>query len=336
MTPPNPAHVPSHDAGRRRALAVLGGGLVAVAVSPVRAEVWPSRPIRLLVPYPAGGATDFLGRTLGAELAAKLGQQVIVENKPGATTIVAAEALMRAPADGHTLMLADTSTLATNPNLYRKLPYDPRKDLQPVARVARIPLLLAMPGAQILDTWPELRDMLKGAPDGLNYGSPGLGSPHHLAMEMLARQVGFKAQHIPYKGAAPVLQDLLGGQIQFAFLDLPTARGAIAAGRLRAVAAGTRTRIGALPQVPTLDEMGVKGFDAFAWQGLVAPARTSAEIVARLQAMVDETLRLPAFAQKLADGGIDPFPAGAEAFAAFVAQETVRWGAVIREAGIAL
>jgi tripartite-type tricarboxylate transporter receptor subunit TctC len=265
--------------------------------------------VRLIVPYPAGGATDFIGRTLAAELAPRLGQQVVVENRPGATTIVAAEVLVRAPADGHTLMLADTATLATNPALYRRLPYDPAKDLSAVA-AARVRTL--------------------------NFGSPGLGSPHHLTAELFRRQTGAQLQHVPYKGAAPVVQDLVGGRLEFAFLDLPTVRGALAGHRLRLLGVATRRRLEALPEVATLDEQGVRGFDAFAWQGLVGPAAMAIDRVTTLYRHVDASLGGTALKQRLADGGVEIFGAAPGQFAGFVAAETRRWAQVIGEAGIRL
>jgi tripartite-type tricarboxylate transporter receptor subunit TctC len=317
--------------GRRR---LIAAGACALVAPGARAEAYPSRPLRLIVPYPAGGATDFIGRTLAAELSSRLGQQVVVENRPGATTIVAVEVLVRAPADGHNLMLADTATLATNPALYRRLPYDPAKDLTAVARVARIPLLLAVPADSPLKDVPAL--VTAARVRTLNFGSPGLGSPHHLTAELFRRQTGAQLQHVPYKGAAPVVQDLVGGRLEFAFLDLPTVRGALAGQRLRLLGVATRRRLDALPEVATLDEQGVRGFDAFAWQGLVGPARMPMERVGMLYRHVDAAISSAALGQRLADGGVEAFGAAPGQFAGFVAAETRRWAQVIGEAGIRL
>lgn len=317
---------------RIRLLAAIAATLAAPRV-PFAAD-YPARDLRLVVPYPPGGATDFIARTLGAEMSSRLGRPIVIENRPGATTNVAAEMVAHAPPDGHLLMLADTATLATNVSLYRKLPYDPQRDLLPVARIARIPLLLVVPAES---PTPTLATLLAKARQGnLVYGSGGLGSPHHLAMELFARRAGFRAQHVPYKGAAPMLQDLLGARLDVAFLDLPTARGAIAGGRLRALATGTKTRLDALPGLSTLDESGMPGFDAFAWQGLVVPARTPDAVVTRLYGVVDEVLRMPALRQKLDDAGVEAFPANPGAFAAFISAERTRWSAVIREAALSL
>ena len=317
--------------GRRR---LIAAGACALVAPGARAEAYPSRPLRLIVPYPAGGATDFIGRTLAADLSSRLGQQVVVENRPGATTIVAAEVLVRAPADGHTLMLADTATLATNPALYRRLPYDPAKDFSAVARVARIPLLLAVPADSPLKDVPSLVTAARART--LNFGSPGLGSPHHLTAELFRRQTGVQLQHVPYKGAAPVVQDLVGGRLEFAFLDLPTVRGALAGHRLRLLGVATRRRLDALPEVATLDEQGVRGFDAFAWQGLVGPAGMPMDRVGTLYRHVDAAIGSAALRQRLADGGVEAFGAAPGQFAGFVAAETRRWAQVIGEAGIRL
>jgi len=320
------------ERGRIRLVGAVAGTLLAPRSG--TAADYPSRDLRLVVPYPAGGATDFIARTLGAELAARLGVAVVVENRPGAATNVAAEMVARAPADGHVLMLADTATLATNASLYRKLSYDAQRDLLPVVRVARIPLLLVVPAQGGTPTLAML--LSKARAGGIVYGSPGLGSPHHLAMELYSRQVGFSAQHVPYKGAAPVLQDLLGARIDAAFLDLPTVRGALAGGKLRVLAVGTRRRIDAMPGVSTLDESGTPEFDVFAWQGIVVPARTPGAVVARLHGVIGEALKLPALRSKLEEAGVEPFPADPQVFAAFVAAESARWGTVIRKAGLSL
>ncbi len=314
----------------------LAGAIAATACLTrlVHAADYPSKEIRLVVPYPPGGATDFIGRTLAAELTAKLGKGVVVENRPGAGTNIAAEFVARAPADGHIIMLADSATLATNKTLYRKLSYDPQKDLLPIARVARIPLLLVAPAEGETRTLAMLH--AKGRSGEITYGSPGLGSPHHLAMALYARRTGLHAAHVAYKGAAPVLQDLLGARLDAAFLDLPTVRGAMAGGRIKVLAVGTRARLDAMPGVSTLDESGAAGFDAFAWQGIVVPAGTPAAVAARLGAVLDEILKTPVVVQKLDEAGVIAAPAAQSEFVKFIADESARWGSVIREAGLSL
>jgi len=314
----------------------LAGVIIGAACVPhvVHAADYPAKEIRLVVPYPPGGATDFIGRTLAAELTVRLGRSVVVENRPGAGTNIAAEFVARAPADGHVILLADSATLATNKTLYRKLSYDPQRDLVPVARVARIPLLLVAPADGQTRTLSMLH--AKARSDEITYGSPGLGSPHHPAMALYARRAGLNANHVPYKGAAPVLQDLLGARLDAAFLDLPTVRGAMGGGRIKVLAVGTKARLDAMPGVSTLDESGAGGFDAFAWQGIVVPAGTPAAAVGRLGAAVDDILRTPAVVLKLDEAGVIAAPAGQAEFSRFIAEESARWGAVIREAGLSL
>ena len=332
-----PSFLPGKTPNRTRRRLLLASGAAATAASlGVRADDFPNRPVRLLVPYPAGGATDFIARTLGADLSGRLGQQWVIENRPGATTIVAAELLARSHADGYTLMLADTATLATNRSLYAKLSYDPLRDFTPIARVARIPLCLVTSVESPWTSTESLMAALKSRPGGFNVGSSGLGSPHHLAAELFLRQTGLRAQHVPYKGAAPMLQDLVGHRIDFAFLDLPTMRGALAGGRLRLLAAATRKRLKALPDLASLDEQGLHGFDAFAWQGIVAPAKLPAERVSTLYRAIDASLDASALEQRLAEGGVEVFPAAPGQFSAFIASETQRWAKVIADAGIRL
>lgn len=318
----------------RRRLHLAGAIAAAWVPTASRAADYPSKEVRLVVPYPPGGATDFIGRTLAAELSMRLGRGVVVENRPGAGTNIAAEFVARATADGHVLLLADSATLATNKTLYRKLSYDPQRDLVPVARVARIPLLLVVPAEGDTRTLAMLH--AKARAGDITYGSPGLGSPHHLAMALYARRAGLHVNHVPYKGAAPVLQDLLGARLDAAFLDLATVRGATGGGRIRVLAVGTKARLDAMPGVSTLDESGAGGFDAFAWQGIVAPAGTPQAAVTRLGAALDEILRTPAVVQKLDDAGVIAAPASQAEFARFIAEESARWGAVIREAGLSL
>jgi tripartite-type tricarboxylate transporter receptor subunit TctC len=314
----------------------LAGVIAAAACVPglVRAADYPAKEIRLVVPYPPGGATDFIGRTLAAELTTRLGRSVVVENRPGAGTNIAAEFVARAPADGHVILLADSATLATNKTLYRKLSYDPQRDLVPVARVARIPLLLVAPADGETRTLAMLHARARAGE--ITYGSPGLGSPHHLAMALYARRAGLNVSHVPYKGAAPVLQDLLGGRLDAAFLDLPTVRSAMGGGRIKVIAVGTKARLDAMPGVSTLDESGAGGFDAFAWQGIVVPAGTPIPVVTRLGVALEEILRTPAIVKKLDDAGVLAAPASQADFARFIAEETARWGAVIRDAGLSL
>ena len=243
-----------------------------------QAQVYPAKQLRLVVPYPAGGGTDFFARTVGAQLAVQLGQPVVVENRPGAATIIGAEAVAKSAPDGYTLLLGDTATFAVNPSLYKKLPYDPSKDLSPVTMTGRFALLLVVNPAKLkADSVKELVEMAKQASGRIDYASPGPGSPHHLAMEMFKQRTGTQFTHVPYKGAAPAIQDLLSGQVPLMFLDLAAGAPQIKAGKLKALAVASDKRIAALPDLVTVGEAGIDGFRSLG----VAGSRRSRKHAAR-------------------------------------------------------
>jgi tripartite-type tricarboxylate transporter receptor subunit TctC len=300
-----------------------------------QAQVYPAKPIRLVVPYPAGGGTDFFARTVGAQLAQQLGQPIAVENRPGAATIIGAEVVAKSAPDGYTLLLGDTATFAVNPTLYKKLPYDPSKDLSPITMTGRFALLLVVNPAKMRATSVrELVENAKKTPGKLDYASPGPGSPHHLAMEMFKQQTGTEFTHVPYKGAAPAIQDLLSGQIPLMFLDLAAGAPQIKAGKLKALAVASDKRIAALPDLPTVAESGVAGFEAWAWQVLAVPAGTPKEIVARLGAEYRKAINVPELRQKLIDAGIDPLQSSPGDASAYIRSETLKWAKVISEGKI--
>lgn len=299
-----------------------------------QAQTYPTQPIKLVVPYPAGGGTDFFARTIGAKLSEQLGQQVVIENKPGAATIIGAESVSHAPADGYTMLLGDTATFAVNPTLYKKLPYDPLKDFEPVTLTGRFALLLVANLAVPVNNAAELIKLAKLKPGELNYGSPGPGSPHHLAMESLKQRTGISVVHVPYKGAAPAVQDLLGGQIPMMFLDLATGGPLIKAGKIKALAVASPKRIAPLPDVPTLSEAGVADFEAWAWQGIVVPAKTPKDIVARLNDAFAKAIADPAVRQKIVEAGIDPLHSTPQQFTDYMKSESAKWAKVIAEGNI--
>jgi len=289
------------------------------------------------VPYPAGGGTDFFARTVGAQLSAQLGQPVVVDNRPGAATIVGAEAVAKSPADGYTLLLGDTATFAVNPSLYKKLPYDPTKDLAPVTMTGRFALLLVVNPAKLTaPTVGALVEEAKRRPGRINYASPGPGSPHHLAMEMFKQRTGVEFTHVPYKGAAPAVQDLLGGQVSLMFLDLAAGAPQVKSGKLKALAVASDKRIAALPDMPTVSEAGVPGFEAWAWQVLAVPAATPRDIVARLNAEFGKAIAMPEIRQKLIDAGIDPLQSSPGDASAYIRSETLKWAAVIAQGKISV
>ncbi len=315
---------------------ILLAAALSLAVA-AQAQVYPAKPLRLVVPYPAGGGTDFFARTVGAQLSDQLGQPVVIENKPGAATIIGAEAVAKAPGDGYTLLLGDTATFAVNPNLYKKLPYDPSKDLSPVTMTGRFALLLVVnPDKLKVASVKELLDSTKQSSSRVDYASPGPGSPHHLAMEMFKQRTGAQFTHVPYKGAAPAIQDLLAGQVPLMFLDLAAGAPQIKAGKLRALAVASDKRIAALPDLATVSEAGVPGFEAWAWQVLAVPDSTPHEIVDRLNAEYRKAIAVPEIRQKLIDAGIDPLQSSPHDASAYIRSETLKWGKVISDGKISV
>jgi len=314
-------------------LALLALGLAAG--QPARAaDAWPSQPVRWVVPYPAGGGTDVVARTLGQAITPALGQQVVIDNRPGAATIVGADAVAHARPDGYTLLTADTATLAANPALYRKLPYDAGKDFVHVGLVARFPLILVAAPNFPARTLKEAVEYAQQNPGKVNFASPGAGSPHHLAMELFMDQTRTKMTHVPYKGAAPAVQDLLAGQVDLMFLDLAAGQQNIIAGKVRALGAATPRRLAALPAVPTVAEAGVPGFEAYAWQGVVAPAGTPRPVVARLNAELARALKSPEVQKRFEGIGVEPVSGTPEEFAQYARAESERWGKLIKAKGI--
>jgi tripartite-type tricarboxylate transporter receptor subunit TctC len=300
-----------------------------------QAQVYPAKQLRLVVPYPAGGGTDFFARTVGAQLAVQLGQPVVIENRPGAATIIGAEAVAKSAPDGYTLLLGDTATFAVNPSLYKKLPYDPSKDLSPVTMTGRFALLLVVnPSKLKVNSVTELVEMAKQASGRIDYASPGPGSPHHLAMEMFKQRTGTQFTHVPYKGAAPAIQDLLSGQVPLMFLDLAAGAPQIKAGKLKALAVAGDKRIAALPDLVTVSEAGVEGFEAWAWQVLAVPENTPRDIVTRLNAEYRKAIAMPELRQKLIDAGIDPLQSSPQDASAYIRSETLKWAKVISEGKI--
>jgi tripartite-type tricarboxylate transporter receptor subunit TctC len=320
-----------------RLTTVLGLGVgLALAGQPVPAQTYPTKPIRLIVPYPAGGGTDFFARAVGAKLSENLGQQIVVENRPGAATIIGAEAVARAAPDGYTLLLGDTATFAVNPSLYKKLPYDPVKDFQPISLTGRFALLLVVHPSVQAGSVKELIALAKSKPGQLSYASPGPGSPHHLAMELFKQRTSVDIVHVPYKGSAPAVQDLLGGRIPVMFLDLATGAPHIKAGKIKALAVASPKRITVMPDLATVADSGVPGYEAWAWQGLVAPAKTPPEIVAKLGAEYAKAIADTGVKEKVIEAGIDPLQSSPQALAEYIKSEQAKWAKVVKDGGISV
>jgi tripartite-type tricarboxylate transporter receptor subunit TctC len=320
----------------RRRLSFTLGASAALAAVAVRAQAFPSRPLRWIVPYPAGGGSDFLARTVGAQLDKQLGQPVIIENRPGAATMIGAEAVAKSPPDGYTVLTADNGTLVFNPALYRKVPYDVARDFAPVGLMARFPLIIVANPATGYKTAADLIAAARAQPGKLSYASVGAGSPHNLAMELVKQRSDTFIVHIPYRGAAPAVQDVLGNQVPVMVIDTAVGLPHIRSGKLVALGVLSKQRLAALPNVPTLAEQGLGDIEVHAWQGMVVPAATPREIIARLNTELIKALDAPEVRRKLQDFGLEPTPGTPEQMAAYIRSETERWHALIRHRGLTL
>ena len=322
---------------RRRAIAGFGGGLALLTGLPVFAQTaYPSRTIKMIVPYPPGGTTDLLGRMVADQLQSGLGATVVVENKPGAATSTGAELVAMSEPDGYTLLMATSTTLAINKTMYRKLPYDPVKDFTPIALVAAVPFTLICNPQLPVKTLPEFIAYAKSKP-GLAYGSGGNGSPQHLGAEMLKTAAGIDIRHVPYRGSVPAMLDVIAGHISFMVVDLQPALPQIRAGKLRVLGVTTPKRVAAAPDIPTLAEGGLKGFELVPWQGVVAPAGVPRPIIDRLAAQIGKLMADPATRRKLTTIGLEPLPESTpDSFAAFVKAEVERWAGIVKKSGTEL
>jgi len=291
---------------------------------------YPTKPIRLVVPFTPGGSTDILARAIGLELTKAWGQSVIVENVPGAGGSIGADKVAKAPADGYTLLMGHIGTLAVNPSLYPNLPYDPVKSFSPVAWVARVPNVLVVHPSVKANTLKELVALAKSKPGQLNYGSGGNGSAANLATEYFKMQTGTSLLHIPYRGTAPAVTDLVGGQIQVLFTGAPAVMGQIKSGQLRALAVSSPRRVDALPDLPTVAETGYKDFEADQWYGVVAPTGTPKEIVARLNSQINLALNSAELKTRLNSEGAIATPNTPEVFGSLIQTEIARWKPVIQ------
>jgi len=294
------------------------------------AATYPSKPIRLVVPFTPGGSTDILARAIGQKLTEAWGQPVVIDNVPGAGGAIGADKVAKAPADGYTLLMGHIGTLAVNTSLYPNLPYDPVKSFAPVAWVARVPNVLVVHPAVPAKNVKELVALAKTKPGQLNYGSGGNGSAANLATEYFKMQTGTAILHIPYRGTAPAVTDLVGGQIQVLFTGAPAVIGHIKSGQLRALAVSSPQRIPALPDLPTVAEAGYKDFAADQWYGVVAPAGTSPDIVAKLNSLINQSLASPELKTRLNNEGAIATPDTPANFGKLIVSEIARWKPVIQ------
>jgi len=320
---------------RRRILHhILQAAALLAAAFPAFAQE--GKPIEWVVGYAVGGGSDAVARSVAEELRKSLGRTVIVNNKPGAATNIAAEYVAKSKDIGNVMLTADFATLAANPALFGKLPYDAERDFAPIGLLARFPLLLVVaPQVQAKD-FKEFAAWARTQAGGVSYGSAGIGSPHHLAGELLRERSGLKLQHVAYRGAAPAVQDLIGGQIPVALMDTASVQQYITSGKLRAIGVASPKRLAAFPEVPTLAEQGLGGFEAYAWQGLVVPAATPPATVAALSKALQQALESTAVKARFQALSLEAMPGTPQDMAAYAKGERERWGKLIRDNGIKL
>jgi tripartite-type tricarboxylate transporter receptor subunit TctC len=316
------------------AAAMLWAAILVGMPVPGLAETYPDRAVHWIVPYPPGSGTDVVARLLGERLAQSLGKPVVIDNKPGAGAAIGVEALAKSAPDGYTIGMADTGPLAINPALYPKLGYDPVKSFAPITNIAMLPFLLVVNPSLPAKSVQELIAIAKEKPGQINYASVGNGSSVHLATEVFKKMAGIDMTHIPYKGSAPALQDLLGGQVSVMFVNLLSSQAYLKEGTLRPLAVAPAKRLSALPDLPTVAEAGVPGYDFISWFGLLAPAGTPEPIVQRLNGEIVRILKDPDMRARLIEqGGLEPVGSSPQEFASLIASEMTHWAEIVRSTG---
>ena len=312
-----------------RRLAAL---LATLTLASPALAAWPERPVKILIGYAAGGSTDVVGRLLAPKLSERLGQPVVIENKPGGAGDLAAEVMLQGPADGYTLLMSTVALHAINPGLYKARRFDPVNDFVPIAMIASYPMILIASPQTTFKTLPEMKAAAsKGT---LFYASSGIGSPGHLSGELLTRALGEKITHVPYKGGSPSVVAVMSGEAQMSFATLPAVVPQIRSGKVRAVGLASKSRNPAVPETPTLIEMGIADFDVGTWTGFVGPKGTPAEVVQKLNAAVSAVLADPAIRQRLIDEGAEIRTMTPAEFGAYIKAENTRWVKVVRDAGV--
>lgn len=321
---------------RRAPKGLLAGLFTLLAACAWAQGAYPQKTVRLIVPFPPGGGNDVIARVVAQKLTDKWGQTVVVENRAGANGIVGLQALMQAPADGYTLAVGAAGPMAVNPSLYAKLPYDPLKDFAPITNLVNFPLLLVTHPSVPAKTTRELVALAKAKPGQLTYASPGSGNSGHLAGELFNSMAGVQIVHIPYKGQGPAQTDLMAGQVNMLYSSIPSVINQVKSGQLTAIAVGSAKRLASIPDVPTISESGVPGYEAYSWVGLVAPAQTPPDIVRKIHRDVSEILKQRDVADKLNQQGALPIGDTPEEFTQYIRDEIAKWGKVVREANIKL
>ncbi|UUX93987.1 tripartite tricarboxylate transporter substrate binding protein [Aquabacterium sp. J223] len=317
----------------QRTTAMLAFAALAGSAS---AQAWPTKPIRIVVPFPPGGGTDIIARETSQHVAKATGWTFVIDNRPGAGGNLGVDAAAKSAADGYTLVLGQTSNLAINPTLYAKLPYDPQKDLAPIVLLANAPLVLVTGVNTPYKTLADAVQAAKAKPGQVNFASPGNGTVAHLTSEMFQKAAGVKTQHVPYKGASQAMTDVVSGTVDLYMSSVPTLLGQIKQGKLRALAVTSARRVDDLPDVPTINESGYKGFDAVTWFGLLAPAGTPKDVIAKVNAEFNKALRQAELSKRLGDEGADTAGGTPEEFAALIRSDIPRWGKVVKDSGTKL
>jgi len=327
---------------RRSLLALAAGALgpsATLLATPARAaDAYPAHPLRWIVAYPAAGGSDFLARQLAPQMGKQMGQTIVIDNRPGAAGIIGTEAASKAPGDGYTLLTGDNGAMVFHTALYKSLPYNP-SDFVPIGFMASFPLILAVNPSAGFTSATQFLDAVKRNPGKYSYASPGAGSPHHLAMELLKQRTGSFIVHVPYRGTAPAMQDVMSGQVPIMVIDTAAGLAQIRGGKLKALAVMSKHRIAQLPDVPTLAEAGgpaLKDFEADAWQGLFAPKGTPPDIAARLTAEMRKAILTPEVKARLEAFGLEVAPTDGPALTAFIQKETTFWHALIKERHLTL
>ncbi len=312
----------------------IGLLLLALAPVPLMAQQWPAKPVRLIVPFPAGGGVDFIGRVMAKHLGERLNQQVVVDNRAGSNGIVGLEALRNAPPDGYTISAASNGPLVNNLILYSKLPYETLRDFAPVANMVIFPLMLVTHPSLPAKNVKELIALARAKPGEIVYSSPGVGNGGHLAAELFVAMAKIKVLHVPYKGTAPANVALLGGEVHLTFSSIPSILSHVQSGRVRSLGVGLAKRLPSLPDFPTIAESGLPGYEAYSWGGMVAPAKTPPAVVSRLNREIMAILKQPDVVDQLTREGTLPNPDTPERFAAYIKADIEKWTQVVRNAGM--
>ncbi len=318
----------------RIAVATLALAAAAIFPLPGLTQAYPSRPIRVIVPFPAGGGVDYIGRIVSKGLSERLGQQVVVDNRPGANAILGLEALKASPPDGYTLAAASAGPLAVNPFIYARLPHDTLKDFTQIANMVNYPLLLVAHPSLPVKSVKELIALSRARPGEVSYASPGAGNSSHLAGELFNAMAKVKILHVPYKGMAPAVVSVVSGEGQILYASIPPILGHVRAGRVRALGVGNAKRVPSLPEFPTISEAGLPGYEAYAWAGMIGPANMPRDIVQRLNKEIVAILNQKDVIDRMLADGTVPTPSSPEEFTAYMKSELKKWGAVVKLAGI--